>query len=280
MNIQFHLTMYIGHHKKKMYPWHLWFDYLSSSFPTLVYCSMLSVLLLFFSEIHYRSKMQHVPLLRPTFLFLNFVALLLYGTVAFLTFQFGAYKLFRRCTYSLLGTIQGALAFALACRGHSLARKLRARQDGLLSDGSAGQGQSSAQLIRSIQVVCTLLPVTELVRCGLDISYVEAESFWKCGLHASGGIVGETGMGKTCFVVLAKLFIEWLPSVVLLLTFRPRQSPTTDSCDVAVENAEGGAVPGPAASVAVLFDSVLHTDGLVNPASVLPSGGGRFFSLT
>eukprot|EP00929_Paragymnodinium_shiwhaense_P018824 TRINITY_DN13035_c0_g1_i3.p1 TRINITY_DN13035_c0_g1~~TRINITY_DN13035_c0_g1_i3.p1 ORF type:complete len:261 (+),score=33.86 TRINITY_DN13035_c0_g1_i3:88-870(+) len=150
--IQFHVAVYKGHHRKHDFPWHLWLDYLLSSLPTFVWCSMLSVLLLFFTEVDYRACMRWSPLLRPTLQFLNFVCYLCYGAVAFITFEFAAYHMFRQVTYALLCVIQGALGITLACRGFLLIRRLRNRRATALLE--AGGGQPS--LIPAICVLSTL----------------------------------------------------------------------------------------------------------------------------
>eukprot|EP00929_Paragymnodinium_shiwhaense_P018825 TRINITY_DN13035_c0_g1_i4.p1 TRINITY_DN13035_c0_g1~~TRINITY_DN13035_c0_g1_i4.p1 ORF type:complete len:358 (+),score=49.17 TRINITY_DN13035_c0_g1_i4:88-1161(+) len=210
--IQFHVAVYKGHHRKHDFPWHLWLDYLLSSLPTFVWCSMLSVLLLFFTEVDYRACMRWSPLLRPTLQFLNFVCYLCYGAVAFITFEFAAYHMFRQVTYALLCVIQGALGITLACRGFLLIRRLRNRRATALLE--AGGGQPS--LIPAICVLSTLIPFTELTRCVFDFLYV-------AHLDAHALLPKVKSKEKVYIIAAEKILLEWLPSVALLYSFRPKR---------------------------------------------------------
>jgi len=184
--------------------WHKWFDYLLSSLPTLVWCSMLSILLLYMVEIYYLSKWRHMPLLRPTFLFVNAVAYLLYGTIAGLTLQLSAptYIVFRRFAYYLLGIFQAALSAGLVSYGLILAWQLRRRRR-----STSLPTASSPQLVVRITTLAIIIPVTEICRTlndfeysvGNDISYLR----WLAQIAA------------------AKLLLQWLPSVAILFAFRP-----------------------------------------------------------
>jgi len=187
-----------------VHAWHDWFDYLLSSLPTLVWCSMLSILLLYMVEIYHRSHLRHVPLLRPTFFFANVLAYLLYGTIAGLTLQLSAptYAVFRRFAYYLLGTVQVTLSVGLASYGPVLAWQLRRRRRSMLPPTA-----SSSQLIVRITLLAIIIPVTEICRTYNDFEY------------SAGNSISYLRCVK--LIATAKLLLQWLPSVAILFAFRP-----------------------------------------------------------
>eukprot|EP00449_Zooxanthella_nutricula_P059355 CAMPEP_0198562990 /NCGR_PEP_ID=MMETSP1462-20131121/98030_1 /TAXON_ID=1333877 /ORGANISM="Brandtodinium nutriculum, Strain RCC3387" /LENGTH=198 /DNA_ID=CAMNT_0044293929 /DNA_START=18 /DNA_END=611 /DNA_ORIENTATION=+ len=120
------LRLIFERHKHHL-AWRRWLDYLSSSLPTLLWSSMLSVLLLYIIEIYHKSQLQRAPLLRPTFAFLNGIFYLLYSTFAGLTLHLSGptYKDFRRMVYFLLAGAHAGIALGILRYGLGLAWRLR-----------------------------------------------------------------------------------------------------------------------------------------------------------
>merc|ERR1719357_978800 len=100
-----------------------------SSLPTLLWSSMLSVLLLFIIEVYHKSQLRRAPLLRPTFAFINAIFYLLYGTIAALTLHLSGptYKDFRRCVYFVLACFHVFITVGLLRYGLGLSWRLRQR---------------------------------------------------------------------------------------------------------------------------------------------------------
>lgn len=200
---------------------HRWFDYLISSFPTLVWSSMLSVLLLYFVEAYLVTQLRQNPLLRPTFVFLNAIAYLLYVTIAVMTLRPAGpstyhYAVFRHFVYFLLGTIHIMLAMGLARYGFGLAAQLWWRRK--VSPSPTLQ-TSAGSLIWRIAMLSTLLPLTELARTFNDLEYSLGMMPYNL----------QSGLGSVLFLATAKLALEWVPSAAILYTFRPGQSISLDT---------------------------------------------------
>ncbi|CAE8642769.1 unnamed protein product [Polarella glacialis] len=188
-----------------------WFDYFISSFPTMVWSSMLSVLLLYVVEIYYRSQLRQRPkLLRPTIAAFNAAAYLIYGAIAVQTLRVAGYSEFRLSVYCLLGCTHVLLVLGLARYGFGLLWQLRQRTQKCATGG----GSSSSEVVLwRLSIVFGLLPVTELARTINDFEYSLG------GLPFNLG----TGVSALLFLAAAKLMLEWVPSVAILYAFRPDQ---------------------------------------------------------
>jgi len=269
LDLQFHIMIYKGHKRHKRYPWHHWFDYSVSSLPTFTWISMLSVLLVFLIEIHQRSRLSWgSPWLRPFVLSLNIVWYSLYIIVAIATYQFRAYSAFRQITYCLLGIMRGLVSVSLLWHGHRLVSRLRTRRDLLLPQGGSGSSPQKPRAgILKVKALSIIIPVTELIRTYLDFSYVGAPTL-NAGIPA-------VDFNKVFVLAAQKLVLEWIPSTVLLLAFRPhpiRQErfSTADAFDDCGTIAAGNLLGLDVAEDA--GDSGVSPDMFVTPRS---SGVGR-----
>lgn len=206
----FHVIYRLGHHKGD-FPWHKWLDWLLSSIPTLVWVSMLSVLLLFLIETYNRSQMRRSHTLRPFIACANSVAYFLYWTVALVTLLLGTYNVFRRLTYLFLGFLQLSLAIALACYGSLLLWALHgSSRPGGGKQTLWAQSNRAGALIWKASVLTVVMPLAELVRAINDLCYMQGEN--AASLRPLRGDVA---------LELARLILEWIPSAILLWTFRP-----------------------------------------------------------
>mmetsp|Transcript_97834 Transcript_97834/g.314928 ORF Transcript_97834/g.314928 Transcript_97834/m.314928 type:complete len:210 (-) Transcript_97834:86-715(-) len=170
---------------------------------------MLSVLLLYFIEVYNRTQLRRVPLLRPTFAFINAIFYLLYVTIATLTLHLcggpggPTYTDFRRFVYFLLGCGHIGLVFGLLFYGLGLSCQLQRRNSA--SKGALGPPT------RKVLVLVVLLSFTESVRTYNDLEY------------SLGGLPYNLGSGlcSVLFLAFVKLLLEWVPSMTILWAFRP-----------------------------------------------------------
>lgn len=224
--------------------WRHYIDYFSSSLPTLVWISMLSVLLLYIIEIYHRSRLRRAPLLRSTFVFLNAIFYILYGTIAIVTMRLQRLKPtcndFRRFAYFLLAIAHLLVATGLLWYGWALTLQLRRRTE--LSCAQAAVAPS-----QRISILIGLIPVVELVRVHNDFEY--STGGWLFTLDSGIFFV---------FVEFARLILEWVPSAAILLAFRPRPVAETErraALDTAssMVGAEGAAACATASAAAPLL---------------------------
>lgn len=188
---------------------HRCFDYVISSFPTLVWCSMLSVLLLHLIEMHLTSR--RLPAIwtcwRPFIALGNLLAYALYATCAAATFP-RRFAEFRHSVYFLLGCTHVLLLSGLIYFAYRVRRQIRELH--------------GIESVRRRIWLLGIVPVTELVRTVNDFEY--SLGFLPFNLNS--------GFSSLVFLALAKLFLEWLPSVCILLVFRPlRTSHSSDLRD-------------------------------------------------
>lgn len=195
-------------HRHRKYPWHRWFDYLVVSFPTLIWTSMLSLLLLYIVETYHRARMRRVTLLRPTTVFVNALVYLLYSTLAVITWGLQAWDFFRRLAYLLLGSLQLLISFLFAWYGWSLTQQLRERMQ---SKSPLLPTARSRTIIRRLNHVLAILSFSELVRGASDLCYMQG----------SFGFTLKDGSGSLIALAIAKLCLEWAPSVALLVALQP-----------------------------------------------------------
>ncbi|CAK9113891.1 unnamed protein product [Durusdinium trenchii] len=190
------------HGAQQYVDWHRFFDYIISSFPTLVWCSMLSVLLLHILELHLawrRSSSRACrACLRPWFFLGNLLAYVLYAACVAVTLP-RRYAAFRHGAYFLLGCTHVLLVSGLLYFGYAVKKKVH-------------QLEGSDLLSRRMWLLA-LVPLTELVRTVNDFEY--SLGFLPFNL--------DSGLSSFLFLALAKLFLEWLPSACILIVFQPSQ---------------------------------------------------------
>eukprot|EP00435_Cladocopium_sp_Y103_P072452 s32_g40.t1 len=186
---------------------HRCFDYVISSFPTLVWCSMLSVLLLHLIEMHLTSR--RLPAIwtcwRPFIALGNLLAYALYAACAAATFP-RRYAEFRHSVYFLLGCTHVLLLSGLVYFAYRVRRQIRELH--------------GIESVRRRIWLLGIVPATEFVRTVNDFQY--SLGFLPFNLNS--------GFSSLVFLALAKLFLEWLPSVCILLVFRPLK--TSHSSDL------------------------------------------------
>ncbi|CAK9064936.1 Uncharacterized protein SCF082_LOCUS33351 [Durusdinium trenchii] len=187
------------HGAQQYVDWHRFFDYIISSFPTLVWCSMLSVLLLHILELHLAwRRSSSRACLRPWFFLGNLLAYVLYAACVAVTLP-RRYAAFRHGAYFLLGCTHVLLVSGLLYFGYAVKKKVH-------------QLEGSDLLSRRMWLLA-LVPLTELVRTVNDFEY--SLGFLPFNL--------DSGLSSFLFLALAKLFLEWLPSACILIVFQPSQ---------------------------------------------------------
>lgn len=203
--------LFRGAKKKFLIKFHREMDYIISSLPTMVWSSMLSVLLLYVAEVYQRSQLRRAwPLLRPAVAMFNVVAYLLYVIITIRTMRETRYADFRCSVYLLLGCSHVLLVLGLARYGCGLAWQLRQRTEN--SQAVVDLQESSTFVLGRVSVLVALLPCTELVRTVNDFQY--SLGGMPFNLHS--------GWPDLLFLACAKLVLEWVPSVAILWAFAPR----------------------------------------------------------
>lgn len=203
-----------------------WFDHLAQGIPTLLWISTLSLLLLFLMEVYYVSQLQSMPLLRPTFAFLNLVLYVMYGAISCVTLQDRAYQAYKDYAFFLLGCVHILISLPLIWYGRGLTRQFRSRT---LVHPALGPTQSVCMhLVDRISFVCRMTSAAELFRGVNDLSY---------SFDLLPNVLASVDLET--WMALVKLGAEWAPSAILLYSFRPipitqestpqKRFPTADS---------------------------------------------------
>lgn len=199
-------------HHKLMAVWHEHFDTMVLSFPSMVWESMLSVLLVFVVEIHFRTRMRSPDLLRPAVLSLNVIMYGTYLTLYAATLWLKLYSLFAYAVYVLAGTWHLLLSIPLSWYGCQLWRTLRQRESRETISPFLSAGSSNG-LINRVIVIATILPMLEVVRGVYDLEYA----------HGASPVTFTGKFRRLVFIAFMRLTLEWVPSAVLLYAFRPRR---------------------------------------------------------
>jgi len=191
----------------------LWLDYLMSSLPTLVWCSMLSILLLYFIEMYYRSQLRQPPRLRPVFVALNIVFYAIYACAAVLTWKpsGAASSDLRRAVYFALACAHFLLSVGLLRYGLGLVCRLKQHA----RSSASALPDAPADPAHRVITLATLLPATELIRTCNDLEY------------SLGGLPFNlhSGFSSVLFLAGAKLVLEWVPSAAIFCILRPGRQP-------------------------------------------------------
>eukprot|EP00744_Colponema_vietnamica_P002567 GILI01004004.1.p1 GENE.GILI01004004.1~~GILI01004004.1.p1 ORF type:complete len:363 (-),score=48.95 GILI01004004.1:641-1729(-) len=105
-----------------------WLNYLVRTFPSLLFLSTYSVLILFWAQLYYSATLVSYPLLKPTFVFLNISIYFIYFVVAVLTFMLNAFYEFHIYTLFVIGTVHLIAACGFLYYGLKVSVQLSARK--------------------------------------------------------------------------------------------------------------------------------------------------------
>lgn len=179
-------------------------DYLASSLPTMLWESMLTVLIFVLVEAYFLSQLKNnrIRFLRTTITFLNVVGYLLYAAVAFLTFRLASFKEFGHYIFFFLGCIHISTGWSLIYYGVRLLYQIRPGSQ------ASDYHKHLAALVSRLTWVLICVPFTECWRGIANFRY-------------AFNLVSEEDRTSAAQLGFMKFLTEWVPCMVVVYAFRP-----------------------------------------------------------
>eukprot|EP01066_Platyproteum_vivax_P011051 Platyproteum_vivax@DN5000_c0_g1_i2.p1 len=178
----------------------LWWSYVFRSFPSLMFLSTYSVVILFWSQVYYASTLVSYPWLRPIFTLLNALAYLVYFGMAVTTYYLNAYETFRNCAIMLVGILYSMVSMAFAYYGMKVANQLVDRSK---------EVHRKHSIIRRVMVLCTICPIVFLARGVYGIA---------CGSQLLAQYY-PPGIARFFWDFVVYMLSEFVPSALILVVF-------------------------------------------------------------
>jgi len=173
----------------------LWLRDLVEMFPTAVFLSAFSVMVLFWAQVHFTTSMVPLPMLDVVFIVANVTCYVLLIGIALTTLFFKVYEHLRPCMACVIGVLNVMVAVALLYYGVAVVTKLSETARKKLP------GQRIIPRIVALSVVC---PLVFVARAAFDL------------------IVDLTlGRPSQMTGLCLCLFCEWVPSAIALTILDP-----------------------------------------------------------
>lgn len=215
-----------------------WLRDIVALFPTLVFLSALSVVVMFWAQLHYTTTMVPLPMLQCVLICLNVGCYILVATVAVCTYLLKAYEQLSTYMICIVGFLDLVVAISFLYYGIMVMSEL----------GEAAKKRLPEKKLTTRVKILTLV-------CPLVIS-IRGCCFLAWGL----------GLCKPTWLVDLVLCIagEWVPSVVLLLVLGPVKPSQPRSPLVAVSDSTDSDVP------------LLQDEAQNSRSGLLASGGSGY----
>eukprot|EP00743_Colponemidia_sp_Colp-15_P003577 GILK01003859.1.p1 GENE.GILK01003859.1~~GILK01003859.1.p1 ORF type:complete len:336 (+),score=34.51 GILK01003859.1:62-1069(+) len=182
-----------------------WWNSLAHSFPSLLFLSTYSVLILFWAQLYYAATLVSYPLLRPTFVFLNISIYCIFVVVSMLTAMLHAYSEYQIYTLFIIGVIHLIVAAGFIYYGVKVSVQLSSRKNRYTFS-------ARSMVLKRVLFLAIFCTVIFLVRGAYDVAVAT---------HLFQDYYPE-GASHYAWDGLVFFIAELLPSVVILILTRRR----------------------------------------------------------
>ncbi|KAF4656649.1 hypothetical protein FOL47_008825 [Perkinsus chesapeaki] len=200
------------------HPVQSWTNDVFMIFPSLLFLSTYSIVILFWAQVYYAAVLVSHPLLRPICIFVNIAVYGVFIIISIVTFLLSAWKEYNQYIYFVVGLLYIICSILFFYYGLQVSGQLRDRSRRQLSGNARQIGQSrNKSVINRVLVLTLTCPLIFLVR-GMS------EVLFGVGLVKT---VGPPGIDRQAWDSIVYFVTEWIPSLLILFVFWPanRRSP-------------------------------------------------------
>ncbi|KAF4678331.1 hypothetical protein FOL47_000060 [Perkinsus chesapeaki] len=194
-----------------------WTNYVLMVFPSLLFLSTYSVVVLFWAQVYYAAILVSYPLLRPVCIFINIAVYGVFLIVSVVTFLLKAWYQYSQYIFFIVGLLYIICALFFFYYGIQVASQLKTRSRRQRSYGGVSPSEASrnhAVLTRVLLLTLTC-PLIFLVRGMLSLLY-------------GVGVLptyGPSSVDRLAWDSLVYCITEWVPSLLIVIVFWPSSRP-------------------------------------------------------
>ncbi|KAF4657898.1 hypothetical protein FOZ61_005996 [Perkinsus olseni] len=201
------------------HPVQTWTNDVFMTFPSLLFLSTYSIVILFWAQVYYAAVLVSHPLLRPVCIFINIAVYGVFLIISIVTFLLSAWKEYNQYIYFVVGLLYITCSILFFYYGLQVSGQLRDRSRRQLSGSARQLGQSrNKSVINRVLVLTLTCPLIFLLRGMSGVLY-------GVGLIKT---VCPPSIDRQAWDSMVFFLTEWIPSVLILFVFWPasRRSPT------------------------------------------------------
>ncbi|KAF4668940.1 hypothetical protein FOZ61_005451 [Perkinsus olseni] len=200
-----------------------WTNYVLMVFPSLLFLSTYSIVILFWAQVYYAAILVSYPLLRPVCIFFNIAVYGVFLIISVVTFLLKAWHQYSQYIFFIVGFLYIICAVFFFYYGIQVAGQLKDRSRRQRSYGGVSTTEASKNhaVLNRVLVLTLTCPLIFLVRGMLSVLY-------------GVGVLrtyGPASVDRLAWDSLVYCVTEWIPSLLIVVVFWPASRPAGHAGD-------------------------------------------------